>query len=230
MSLAEFDQYADEYLQAHRGNIAITGEDPEFFAEYKVRTLRDVLERSGIVTDRIIDFGAGIGASMPFFRKYFPAATLICADASPRSLELAAARFPGGASFVEVAQERVPVDDASVDLAFSACVFHHIEHDRHVHWLTELHRVTSPGGRLAIFEHNPFNPLTVRAVNTCPFDANARLIRASSLVRAAKAAGWISPQIRYHVFFPRVLARLRGLEPSLSWLPLGGQYSMIARK
>ncbi len=227
MDRAEFDQFADEYLAQHRSNIAVTGEDPEFFAEYKIAVVQGLLADA---PRRIVDFGSGIGASMPFFRKYFPAAALTCADASPRSLELAAARFPGGAAFAEVADNAVPAADASFDLAFSACVFHHIDHDEHVHWLGELHRVTAPGGHLAIFEHNPWNPLTVRAVNTCPFDINARLIRASQLVKAAKAAGWQSPQIRYHIFFPRALAALRGLEPSLAWLPLGGQYSLIARK
>jgi SAM-dependent methyltransferase len=230
MDRAEFDQFADEYLAQHRSNIAVTGEDPEFFAEYKIAVLRKRFDAAGITPRRIVDFGSGIGASMPFFRKYFPAAALTCADASPRSLELAEARFPDSAAFAEVADNRVPAADASFDLAFSACVFHHIDHDEHVHWLAELNRVTAPGGRLAIFEHNPYNPLTVRAVNTCPFDINARLIRPANLVKAAKAAGWKSPEIRYHIFFPHALAALRGLEPSLGWLPLGGQYSLVASK
>lgn len=230
MDRAEFDHFADEYLAQHRSNIAVTGEDPEFFAEYKIAVVRRLLDAAAVAPRRIVDFGSGIGASMPFFHKYFPAAALTCADASARSLELAAARFPDSATFAEVADNRVPAEDASFDLAFSACVFHHIDHDEHVHWLGELARVTAPGGRLAIFEHNPYNPLTVRAVNTCPFDINARLIRASNLVKAAKAAGWKSPEIRYHIFFPRALAALRGLEPGLGWLPLGGQYSLIASR
>ncbi len=230
MDRAEFDQFADEYLAQHRSNIAVTGEDPEFFAEYKIAVVRKLLDAARVAPRRIVDFGSGIGASMPFFAKYFPAAALTCADASPRSLELAEARYPDTAEFAEVADNRVPAADASFDLAFSACVFHHIDHAEHVHWLGELHRVTAPGGRLAIFEHNPYNPLTVRAVNTCPFDINARLIRATNLVKAAKTAGWKSPEIRYHIFFPRALAGLRGLEPGLSWLPLGGQYSLVASK
>ena len=109
------------------------------------------------------------------------------------------------------------------DVAFSACVFHHIPHEEHAHWLEELRRVVRPGGMVAIFEHNPLNPLTVRAVNTCPFDANARLIRARALKRSLRLAGWRRPALRYHVFFPRRLAALRPLEPLLTWLPLGAQ-------
>jgi SAM-dependent methyltransferase len=230
MERAEFDQFADEYLAQHRANIKVTGEDPEYFAEYKIAVLRGILDAAGKIPARIIDFGSGIGASVPWFRKYFARSALTCADASARSLELAQARFPGGEAYVEVAGDTLPAADAGFDLVFSACVFHHIDHAEHVRWLGELNRVTAPGGRLAIFEHNPYNPLTVRAVNTCPFDINARLIPARKLVAAARAAGWRDPQVRYHIFFPNFLKALRRFEPALGWLPLGGQYSMVASK
>jgi SAM-dependent methyltransferase len=122
----------------------------------------------------------------------------------------------------------IDAPDASFDVAFSACVFHHIPHEEHAHWLEELRRVVRPGGMVAIFEHNPLNPLTVRAVNTCPFDANARLIRARALKRSLGLAGWQRPAVRYHMFFPRRLAALRPIEPFLTWLPLGAQYSALA--
>ena len=79
-----------------------------------------------------------------------------------------------------------------------------------------------------MFEHNPLNPLTVRAVNTCPFDENARLIRARVFAARCREAGWGEPRVRYHIFFPRALARLRGLEPRLGRVPLGAQYSVMA--
>jgi hypothetical protein len=83
---------------------------------------------------------------------------------------------------------------------------------------------------LTIFEHNPLNPLTVHAVNTCPFDENATLIRAKTLLSSLDAAGWVRPALRYHIFFPRVLARLRPLEKHLHWVPLGAQYSATVRR
>ena len=36
---AEFDKFADEYRAIHAHNIRLSGEAPEFFAEYKVRDL-----------------------------------------------------------------------------------------------------------------------------------------------------------------------------------------------
>jgi SAM-dependent methyltransferase len=227
---AEFDRFADEYDQVHQKNIAITGERPEYFHEYKIRVLAAIAGERGLEAKSILDFGSGIGNSTPFFRRYFPDAKLFGADVSQRSLEIAEARFAGVSTGLRIADGRIPAEDGAFGIAFSACVFHHIPHEEHVSWLRELYRVTRPGGMLAIFEHNPRNPLTVRAVNTCPFDENARLIRAGELLERFRAGGWKEPKVRYHIFFPHALAKLRGLEPSLSPVPFGGQYSVMAVK
>jgi SAM-dependent methyltransferase len=230
MDAAEFDRFADEYHEQHRANIAITGEDPAYFAAYKIRLFADALHARGIESGRILDFGSGTGNSLPFFRQHLPQATLTGADVSQRSLDLAESRFPGTARLLRIDDDHIPGEDGSFDAAFSACVFHHIPHEQHVAWLRELRRVVRPGGLLAIFEHNPLNPLTVRAVNTCPFDINARLIRAGAFARAYREAGWPEQSIRYHIFFPRKLAALRGLEPSLARFPFGAQYSIMATR
>jgi SAM-dependent methyltransferase len=230
MDKAEFDRFADAYYDQHRENVAVTGEGPEYFAEYKIRQLRQMVEREQIGVSRICDFGSGIGNSIPYFRTYFPDAALTSSDVSERSLTLGRQRYPGNGHTVLIEENRIPCETDTFDVAFSACVFHHIPHEEHVKWLTELHRITRPGGLIAIFEHNPLNPLTVHAVNTCPFDENARLIFARSLAKRLSAAGWASPRIQYNLFFPRGLASLRPLEASLGWLPFGAQYVAYACK
>lgn len=80
-----------------------------------------------------------------------------------------------------------------------------------------------------MFEHNPFNPLTRHAVNTCPFDANARLISARQMRRRFHDAGFDVASIRYRIFFPGCLRRLRPLERLLTWCPLGAQYAVVGR-
>jgi SAM-dependent methyltransferase len=230
MKEAEFDRFPDEYESQHRRNIAVTGEGPEFFAEYKISQLATFVPDLLAAPARILDFGSGIGNSIPFFRKHFPNALLTCADASSRSIELSRKRFPGQECFTLVKGNEIPLDSNSFDVAFSACVFHHIPQEHHRHWLAEMLRVTRPGGLLVIFEHNPFNPLTVRAVNTCPFDANAKLIPARNLIRSINDAGWVRSELRYHLFFPRALAGLRPIEKHLGWFAVGAQYSARARK
>jgi SAM-dependent methyltransferase len=230
MDKAEFDRFADEYEAQHRANIAVTGESPEFFAAYKIAELARFAADLPTAPDRILDFGSGIGNSIPFFRQFFPRAALTCADASSRSMAVSRERLPGPERYTLVEGRKIPHDSNTFDVTFSACVFHHIPHDAHGHWLTELFRVTRPGGLLVIFEHNPRNPLTVRAVNTCPFDENAKLVGTRTLCRSLKDAGWVRPAVCFHIFFPRALAMLRPVERHLGWLPLGAQYSARARK
>jgi len=230
MDKVEFDRFADEYYDQHRDNVAITGESPEYFAEYKISKLKQIVEHSNVSVSRICDFGSGIGNSIPFFRTHFPDASLTSSDVSERSLALSKQRYPGSNDYLVIEKDRLPCEPETFDVVFSACVFHHIAHDEHAMWLRELHRITRRGGLIAVFEHNPLNPLTVHAVNTCPFDANAKLIFARDLARQLEDAGWASPRIRYNLFFPRGFSLLRPMESKLGWLPLGAQYVAFARK
>lgn len=225
---AEFDLLADEYHDQHAANVAITGEGPEYFAEYKIADLAAFVQSKGLAAAQIFDFGSGIGNSVPYFRKYFERSALHCGDVSSRSIEIAQTRFPGQERYVLIGKD-IPLPSHSQDIVFSACVFHHIPHEEHQHWLSELRRVTKPGGLLAIYEHNPLNPLTVRAVNTCPLDVNAKLIRAGTMRQRALSSGWMDARVDYRLFFPSMLKSLRPMERYLGWLDLGAQYRMAAR-
>lgn len=225
----EFDLLADEYRVQHQANVAITGESPEYFSEYKIEDLAALVNRLRLPASKILDFGSGIGNSLPYFRNYFPNSEISCADVSARSIEIAQTRFPGQESYVLI-NDDIPLPTASQDVVFSACVFHHIPHDEHLHWLAELRRITKPGGILTIYEHNPLNPLTVHAVNTCPLDVNAHLIRGGTLRNRAVKSGWKDACVDYKLFFPAILAALRPMERHLEWLALGAQYRMTARK
>jgi SAM-dependent methyltransferase len=228
MNKTEFDKFADEYTQLHARNIRISGEGPEYFAEYKVRDLAEFLDGSHRQAGSVLDFGAGIGTSVPWFRRHFARADLTCLDVSERSLAIGAARFPGQAKFVAFDGRQIPFPDASFDVAFAACVFHHIEEAQQVQLLREIRRVLRPAGTFAIFEHNPMNPLTVHAVNTCVFDENAVLIRPRTLRGRLSLAGFGETRLRFRLFFPAALRGLRPLERALRWCPLGAQYSIFA--
>jgi SAM-dependent methyltransferase len=229
MEVAEFDKFADDYLATHAGNLRISGEGPEYFARYKIEELRRRW-KSGARAEpsAILDFGAGVGNSWPHLAEAFPKADITGLDVSERSLALAEHRFPGVARGVRYDGGAIPLPDAAFDLIFSACVFHHIPHEEHVDIFRELRRLLRPGGVMAIFEHNPLNPVTRYIVATCPFDENAVLIPAGELKRRQQAAGLTRVGITYTGFFPAALAGLRPMEKLLTSVPIGAQYYTLA--
>lgn len=230
MEETEFDKFAAEYREIHAANIKASGESPEYFAEYKVVDIARELAGAGApATARVLDFGAGVGYSVPHFRKHLPQAAITCLDVSRRSLAAGAARYANDATFRHFDGVTIPYEDGSFDVALASCVFHHIAHERHVALLAELRRVLAPGAALFVFEHNPLNPLTRHAVNTCAFDENAQLIGAPTMRGRVRAAGFAHAAVKYRIFFPARLRALRSLERRLTWLPLGAQYYVFAR-
>jgi ubiquinone/menaquinone biosynthesis C-methylase UbiE len=228
MDEQEFDRFAEDYTRLHQQSIRVTGEDVDFFAAYKVQDMREVwLGAEGSEPHDILDFGGGVGASAPHLSRLFPKAQITIADVSRRSLEMAESRGVVRVSTRHFDGKTLPFDDASFDMALAACVFHHIDRNAHVASMAEIRRVLRRGGRLMLFEHNPWNPLTRRAVNTCPFDLNAVLITAPELKRRMEAAGFASVSTAYRIFFPNLLKSLRPLEAYMTWLPLGAQYRCV---
>ena len=231
MDNAEFDQFADEYNAVLARNIALSGERPAYFAEDKVIALAHAwrnLRGAAATPPAMLDFGAGIGTSVPYVHAHLPGTALTCVDVSSRCLELGRARCGTLAQFIQFDGTTLPFADASFDIAYAACVFHHIDKNEHAQLLGELRRVLLPGGMLVVFEHNPYNPLTVRTVRDCVFDDNAVLIAARTLRARVRAAGFAAVTIHYRIFFPRALRALRPLERYLTWLPLGAQYYALA--
>jgi ubiquinone/menaquinone biosynthesis C-methylase UbiE len=179
----EFDRFAQEYEQLHASVLTASGEGPAFFAAYKPADMRRHLAAAGVSRGplTLLDFGCGVGGSLPHLRREFPYAELIGADVSRKSLDIAERRYPGLARLIGLNETgAMPLPEASADVVFSACVFHHIPEAEHHRILCDLHRVTKPGGSLFIFEHNPLNPLTRRVVDACAFDENAVLIGATA--------------------------------------------------
>lgn len=224
---AEFDRFAAQYEEMHARSIRISGETPDHFAAYKIEIVAAEAPRMP-EPPRILDFGGGTGNSLGHFRRLFPRSRIVLADPSGDSLALAEQRHPQAAEFVHLTNSTLPFEEGSFDIAFAACVFHHIPAASHHTALRELRRVLSARGRLFVFEHNPLNPLTLKAVRDCPFDADAVLIGAGEMAARLRAAGFDRVETRYRVFFPHMLRALRPLEPWLGWLPLGGQYYLRA--
>lgn len=231
MSRPEFDRFADNYKEIRRKAISPFGEKDDFFAEYKIKDVAQVAQENNCPRDlSILDFGAGVGSAVPFFLKYFSEARLTCLDVSQKSLDVARGEYQDAAEFLHFDGTHIPSPDHSFRLIFSACVFHHIPPDLHQAVLGEIFRVLEPGGIFITFEHNPHNPLTVRAVESCPLDDNAVLIKGEDLRDLLKRTGFTKDCLRYRLFFPHFLRYFRPLEQFLTWLPIGAQYYVYAQK
>ena len=217
----KFDDYAARYTDVHAANLKATGEAPEYFARYKV----DCLKRLGIgSTASILDFGCGIGNLTTLLTEHF--ARVGGYDPSPESLKRVRERVPKATFFDS--PETIPRDE--FDAVVMAGVLHHIPPERRPSVIDAARSALRPGGQLVVFEHNPFNPLTRRAVDTCPFDDDAILLKPSEVRRRLKQAGLSDVHQDYIVFFPAALSWLRRLEPNLGWLPVGAQTLTVGRR
>lgn len=229
MSKPEFDFVAADYQQQHAASIRLSGESTEFFAEYKIADIAKVLTEVGCRVDDILDFGCGIGESLPHMRTHFPTAKVSGVDVSGESVARAKQRCGSFANLSVYDGAVLPFPDASFDVVFTSCVFHHISPNEHVGLMREIRRVTRPGGHFFLFEHNPWNPATRHAVANCPFDVNAILISAPKMQRRLREADFATVSTRYRLFFPNILRGLRPVEAALTWLPMGAQYYCWSR-
>ena len=222
---AEFDQYADDYVKTLNASVQFAGAGAEFYAAYKAADLRRVWNTRHAEADPrdIVDFGCGIGLGLRALADRFPQSTIIGLDPSETSIEIASGIRDENVR-AHLLSDPWPDMCHNVDVVHSACVFHHIAHDEHVETLQRIREHLRPGGRLFIYEHNPFNPLTRHAVNTCPFDEDAVLITHSVMRQRMEDAGFVAVEVEHRLFLPQPLQRLHPVERLLKRLPLGGQY------
>ena len=96
--------------------------------------------------------------------------------------------------------------------------------------MDEMFRVLKPSGLGVMFEHNPINPLTMRVVNNCPFDADAVLLKSNVAEDLFEASGFGKPKSRFILSVPPPNRFMRSLDRLFSYLPFGAQYYTYANK
>lgn len=219
----DFDRYVENYNELLREGTQFFASNEEYFARYKIELVRADVKSP---VSRILEYGCGIGRNIGFLQQAFPGAEIIGTDISEESLKLARQENPG----VRFEVESDAIDLGRFDLIFVAGVFHHVPvKERDLVMSVIAHRLNDAGS-LYVFEHNPYNPVTRRIVNSCPYDADAVLLRPSELRRLASTAGLASTQRSYCLFVPPKLPALLALERWLQWFPLGGQYWIKAQR
>jgi len=222
----DFDKYADEYEKTLTEDLAFFGEESGYFADYKIKIVREKLQYNPA---KILDFGCGIGRNLEFFKKYFPDSEIFACDISAKSIEIAKKKNPD-VTFFLITEENVAGYSKAFDLIFTSCVFHHIEPPKRKESSSYIFNMLNDGGHFFNFEHNPYNPVTLKIVKDCVWDADAILLQPKETMGLATASGLEVREKKYTLFFPAFLKFLRFFEKIIWWLPMGGQYYVIAKK
>jgi len=224
---AEFDAYAANYDAELNKGLRLSGESKEYFAEGRMLRLRKRLEDLHIRPKIAFDFGCGTGSATPCFFDILGVESLLGLDPSESSLAEARREWKDyGVAFAISASGW----EESCDLAFCNGVFHHIPLEDRPAAFATVRATLKPGGYFAFWENNPWNPLTRLAMRLVPFDADAILVWPHEARGRLRENGFEVLRTDYAFFFPKFLSALRFLEPSLRWLPLGGQYLVLCRK
>jgi SAM-dependent methyltransferase len=226
----EFDRYSESYRDAVEDSISFVGVGLDFFTRAKAEVLLElVADRLG-PPERLamLDVGCGPGETDRFLGGRV--GRLAGVDVASGMLERARSRNPSVEYRGFAAGEAIPFGDAEFDVCFAVCVLHHVPPADRGALLGQMRRVCRPGGLVVLFEHNPWNPLTRRAVRGCEFDRDAELFTRRAALELLSAAGLPSPDGRYILFFPREGRLLRRIERRLGWLALGAQYAAFAQR
>lgn len=226
----EFDSYSHSYRNAVEEAIAFSRTDLDFFTLAKVRELLRLATLRVGDPRRLsfIDIGCGPGETDRFLEGSVGSLTGL--DISPRMVEVARERNPWATYLETDADGALPVGAGQFDVCFTVCVLHHVAGPERAGLLAEMARVTRPGGVVAIFEHNPWNPLTRRAVAGCEFDRDAVLLTRRESERLLSGAGLLGVEGSYIIYFTRDSVPLQRIERLLGALPLGAQYVVSARR
>ena len=137
-------------------------------------TALDVGAGTGVLAERLHDIGLGVVALDPF----------------PQMLGQLQQRRPDIPTVVAHGDD-IPFPDEAFDLTYSVAVMHHIAEPRLVHrTLAEMVRVTRPGGRILVWDHNPLNPYWSLLMRRVPQDSGAeRLVPMPELRAGLEDAG-----------------------------------------
>lgn len=221
--MSEFDKFAENYHESLRKSLAVTRTSDEYQAEYKVRLLKNRLAQ-GVSGLNVLDFGCGVGLSLPYLLEQFSGSKIFATDVSEVSLDMVRARF---LQVTTVGSALNTIE--KFDLIFMSTVLHHITSSARVEILKKLRANLKPDGRLVVIEHNTYNPLTRRIVSNCPMDADAELISMRDIKKLLGAScGFKIRETGYCSFFPEPLKVLAKLDRVLKKIPLGGQYFVVA--
>jgi SAM-dependent methyltransferase len=227
--LQEFDQHKETYGTEIDRAVSFSGQSHDFFTRVKAEYLIDILKdvESNAPLD-VLDVGCGHGYIHRYLVGSDVSMKLYGIDVATTVVDEARGANPT-VEYKIYEGDRLPYSDQSFDAAFTIAVMHHVPPPHWLAFLTEMRRVVRPGGIIAIFEHNPANPLTLWIVRTCAIDENAVLLSRGKLSKLVSEANLVGIKSRFILFTPLDGLLYRKFDRMIGWLPLGAQYYVSAR-
>jgi SAM-dependent methyltransferase len=223
-----FDAYETNYGDTVQSAIDFSGLKHDFFlaakADLIAAKVRERLSRRPLAA---LDVGCGVGALHPYLRRAFD--KLQGVDVSAACVETAKQANPG-VDYAIYSGTELPFEDRAFDFTLAVCVMHHVPPAQWPAFMTEMVRVTKPGGLVCIIEHNPWNPLTRLAVARCEFDRDAVLLRAGETENLMSGAGLDEPASQFFLLLPSGKSLARAMEARLAALPFGAQYMTLGAR
>ncbi len=224
MNKIEFDNFSNNYndlLQSQHKNMG----DISYYSKYKVDILTTIVNKKSKLN--ILEFGCGIGRNLPFLENRFKNSSIYGFDISSKSLDIASNNNPN-TNFLNSSELNNYKN--FFDLIFIAGVYHHIPIKRRNDVSRQIHKLLKTHGKVVVFEHNPYNPITMKMVNTCEFDQDAIVLNKKELINIFLENNFSCEKSSYTLFFPPKLKKFSFIEKYLSWFPLGGQYYIVIKK
>ena len=217
----DFDQFSNDYKGYIANSIEKFDKNLDYYHESKILITKNRAKHN---PKNILDFGSGVGTMIPYMKKKFKKCKIYAFDESKQSLRFLKKKYP----FVRCLKK---IDGKiKFDLIFLSGVIHHIDKNIRKKILKKIFISLKKSGKLVIFEHNPYNPLTNIVVKNCEFDRDAQLIKKSELIRICEDVKFKVEDSAYIFFFPTSLKKFKGIEKYLEWFFLGAQYFCIFKK
>jgi cyclopropane fatty-acyl-phospholipid synthase-like methyltransferase len=98
----------------------------------------------------VLDFGCGCGRTLQWLAASVDDAALYGTDIDEEAIDWCAKSVLGASFAVNAGRPPLAYPDASFDLVYAVSVFTHLTESLQLDWLSELRRVTAPGGLVVV--------------------------------------------------------------------------------
>ena len=216
-----FDNYADnykEYIYKSIGNIEGN------LNYYHIKKSEILKKELGYQPKKILDLGCGVGTMLRLLIENFQESSFYAHDESKKSMNYIKKNFPKVNCLDNLETNE------KFDLIFLSVVVHHVKSADRDALFKNIYNLLNPNGAMFIFEHNPYNPITLKMVANCEFAADAELIKKNDLINLCKKNNFKIIKSGYIHFFPSKLGFLFKFESYLKWFFLGAQYFCLFKK